>query len=65
MPAPVLVLHVSDKGQLTLDRTLLVPGGFFAENPREGFSDRKKSRISVVLPAPDGPVRNWKDLGAI
>ena len=33
--------------------------------PRVGFSDRKKSRMSVVLPAPDGPVRNWNDFGAI
>ena len=34
-------------------------------SPRVGFSDRKKSRISDVLPAPDGPVRNWNDFGAM
>jgi hypothetical protein len=29
--------------------------------PRVGCSDRKSSLSSVVLPAPEGPVRNWKD----
>ncbi len=33
--------------------------------PRVGFMDRKKRRISDVLPAPDGPVRNWKERGSI
>ena len=33
--------------------------------PRVGFSDSSISRSSVVLPAPEGPVRNWKLCGAI
>ena len=31
-------------------------------SPRVGFTDRRISRRSVVLPAPDGPVRNWNEL---
>ena len=34
-------------------------------SPRVGFSERKSSRSSVVLPAPEGPVRNWNDRGSI
>ena len=34
-------------------------------SPRVGFSDMKSRRSSVDLPAPDGPVRNWKERGAI
>ena len=30
-------------------------------SPRVGFSDMNSSRSSVVLPAPDGPLRNWKE----
>ena len=30
-------------------------------SPRVGFSDRKSSLSSVVLPAPDGPLRNWNE----
>ena len=33
--------------------------------PRVGRSDRNNSRSSDVLPAPDGPVRNWNDCGSI
>ena len=29
--------------------------------PRVGFSDRNSRRSSVVLPAPDGPLRNWNE----
>ena len=34
-------------------------------SPRVGFSDRNRSRSSEVLPAPDGPVRNWNECGSI
>ncbi len=30
-------------------------------SPRVGFSDRNSSLSSVVLPAPDGPLRNWNE----
>ena len=30
-------------------------------SPRVGRSARKRRRISDVLPAPEGPVRNWKE----
>ncbi len=33
--------------------------------PRVGLSDRKSSLRSDVLPAPDGPVTNWKEPGAM
>ena len=29
--------------------------------PRVGRSDRNSMRSSEVLPAPDGPVRNWNE----
>ena len=29
--------------------------------PRVGRSDRNSRRSSVVLPEPDGPVRNWNE----
>ena len=34
-------------------------------SPRVGRSDRNSRRNSEVLPAPDGPVRNWNDCGSI
>ena len=34
----------------------------YFNRPRVGLSDRNSRRNSVVLPAPDGPVRNWNDL---
>ncbi len=34
-------------------------------SPRVGLSDSSISRSSVVLPAPEGPVRNWKLCGAM
>ena len=34
-------------------------------SPRVGFSDKKRRRRSVVLPAPEGPVRNWNELGSM
>ena len=33
--------------------------------PRVGRSARRIRRNRVVLPAPEGPVRNWKDCGAM
>ena len=33
--------------------------------PRVGRSERNNSRSSDVLPAPEGPVRNWNDCGSI
>ncbi len=33
-------------------------------SPRVGFSERNRRRSNEVLPAPDGPVRNWKVCGA-
>ena len=33
--------------------------------PVVGRSERRNSRKREVLPAPDGPVRKWKDPGAI
>ena len=33
--------------------------------PRVGFSVNRMSFNSVVLPAPEGPVRNWKLCGSI
>ncbi len=33
--------------------------------PRVGFTESRMRRSSVVLPAPEGPVRNWKECGAI
>ena len=33
--------------------------------PRVGRSDRNSSRSSEVLPAPDGPVRNWNECGSM
>src|SRR6201999_387295 len=33
--------------------------------PRVGRSDRNNSRNSEVLPAPEGPVRNWKEWAGI
>ena len=32
--------------------------------PRVGLSERYSSRSSEVLPAPEGPVRNWKECGS-
>ena len=34
-------------------------------SPRVGRSDRNKSRSSEVLPAPEGPVRNWNECAGI
>ena len=34
-------------------------------SPRVGFTESRISRSSVVLPAPDGPVRNWNERGSI
>ncbi len=34
-------------------------------SPRVGFSDRNSSLSSVVLPAPEGPLRNWKERAGI
>src|SRR6476646_11410246 len=34
-------------------------------SPRVGRSDRNSSRSSEVLPAPEGPVRNWKECAGI
>ena len=51
MPAPVLVLHSTDKGLMTLDRSRLVPGGFFADKRRpEGFSDTVQILASGATP---------------
>src|SRR5262245_46821508 len=33
--------------------------------PRVGFSDKNKRRSKEVLPAPDGPVRNWNECGSM
>ena len=33
--------------------------------PRVGRSDRNNIRSSDVLPAPEGPVRNWNDCGSM
>ena len=33
--------------------------------PRVGFSDMNSRRRSEVLPAPDGPVRNWNEPGSM
>ncbi len=33
--------------------------------PRVGRAESRIRRSSVVLPAPEGPVRNWKERGAM
>ncbi len=33
--------------------------------PRLGRAESRIRRSSVVLPAPDGPVRNWNECGAM
>ena len=33
--------------------------------PRVGLSESSMRRSKVVLPAPDGPVRNWKLCGSM
>jgi len=51
MPAPLLVLHANRNAVMTLDRTLLVPGGFqpYARVP-EGFSDTVQVLASGATP---------------
>jgi RHS repeat-associated protein len=51
MPAPLLVLHATDKGLMTLDSRRLVPGGFFTgQSAREGFADRVQILASGATP---------------
>src|SRR5262249_21067255 len=50
MPAPVLVLHASQNGMMTLDASRLVPPGFVTDEPREGFSDSVQIVASGATP---------------
>src|SRR5262249_38889713 len=50
MPAPLLVVHASQKGMMTLDPVHLVPPGFVTDEPRAGFSDSVQILASGSTP---------------
>ena len=60
--------HDADAAAQIGDRVLAELRGIPVKSvirPRVGFSDSRMRRISVVLPAPDGPVKNWNECGSI
>ena len=60
--------HDADAPAQRRDRVLRQGRDIVAElviSPRVGLSDRNSSRSSEVLPAPEGPVRNWKECGSM